>query len=238
MRRVLGVAALVMVGVTAYLGLVVTPPRPNQGAEAVRLLYVHVPAAWIAYLAFGVTAVASLLWLVPRTRRPEWDLLAGASAEVGVVFAGLMLVTGSIWGKPTWGTWWEWDARLTSAAILFFLYLGYLALRRTGATAGERGTRCAIAALVAAADIPIVHFSVSWWQTLHQDATVFNRDLDVKISGSMALALVCGVVAYTLVYAWLVRERLAVARLEEGREERALERAIAERTGIDGAVPA
>jgi heme exporter protein C len=199
---------------------------------------VHVPAAWIAYLAFGVTAVASLLWLVPRTRRPEWDLLAGASAEVGVVFAGLMLVTGSIWGKPTWGTWWEWDARLTSAAILFFLYLGYLALRRTGATAGERGTRCAIAALVAAADIPIVHFSVSWWQTLHQDATVFNRDLDVKISGSMALALVCGVVAYTLVYAWLVRERLAVARLEEGREERALERAIAERTGIDGAVPA
>ena len=122
--------------------------------------------------------------------------------------------------------------------MLFRSYLGYLALRRTGATAGERGTRCAIAALVAAADIPIVHFSVSWWQTLHQDATVFNRDLDVKISGSMALALVCGVVAYTLVYAWLVRERLAVARLEEGREERALERAIAERTGIDGAVPA
>lgn len=238
MRRALGAATLLMLGVTAYLALVVTPPRPKQGAEAVRLLYIHVPAAWIAYLAFGVTAVASLLWLVPRTRRPEWDLLAGASAEVGVVFAGLMLVTGSIWGKPTWGTWWEWDARLTSAAILFFLYLGYLALRRTGATASERGTRCAVAALVAAADIPIVHFSVSWWQTLHQDATVFNPDLDVKISGSMALALVSGVVAYTLVYGWLVRERLAVARLEEGREERALARAIAERTGVDGAVPA
>lgn len=238
MRRVLGAATLLMFVVTAYLAIVVTPPRPNQGGEAVRLLYIHVPAAWIAYLAFGVTAVASVLWLVPRTRRPTWDLLAGASAEVGVVFAGLMLATGSIWGKPTWGTWWEWDARLTSAAILFFLYLGYLALRRTGATASERGTRCAIAALVAAVDIPVVHFSVSWWQTLHQDATVFNRDLDVKISGSMALTLVCGVVAYTLAYAWLVFTRLEVAQLEEGREERALERAIAERVGPDGAVPA
>lgn len=238
MRRALGGLTLVLLGLTVYLGVVVTPPRPNQGGEAVRLLYVHVPAAWIAYLAFGVTAVASILWLVPRTRRAEWDLLAGASAEVGVVFAGLMLVTGSIWGKPTWGTWWEWDARLTSAAILFFLYLGYLALRRTGATAAERGTRCAVAALVAAADIPIVHFSVSWWQTLHQDATVFNRDLDVKISGSMALALVCGVVAYTLAYAWLVLTRLEVARLEEGREERALARAIAERTAATGKVTA
>ena len=236
MKRAFTAATVVLLGVTVYLALVVTPSRPYQGGEAVRLLYLHVPAAWIAYLAFGVTALASILWLVPRTRRPIWDLLAGASAEVGVVFTGLMLAVGSIWGKPTWGTWWEWDARLTSTAILFFLYIGYLALRRTGATAAERGTRCAIAALVAAADIPIVHFSVSWWQTLHQDATVFNRDLDVKIDGSMALTLLCSVVSFTMLYGLLVLERLEVARLEEGREEAALQRAISERTG--GAVTA
>jgi len=152
----------------------------------VRLLYLHVPCAWLAYLAFGVTALASLLWLIPRTRSATWDLLAGASAEVGVIFTALMLVVGSLWGRPTWGTWWEWDARLTTTAILFFLYLGYLALRRTGATADERGTRCAIAALIAFADVPIVHFSVSWWQTLHQKGTVFNEKLDVKVNGSMA----------------------------------------------------
>jgi hypothetical protein len=137
-KRLLLAATLVALAVTAVFALYVTPARENQGFQAVRLLYLHVPFAWLAYLAFGVTAIASMLWLVPRTRRPAWDLLAGASAEVGVVFTGLMLVVGSFWGRPTWGTWWEWDARLTSTAILFFLYLGYLALRRTGATADER----------------------------------------------------------------------------------------------------
>ena len=169
-----------------------------------RLLYLHVPSAWIAYLAFFVTAVASVLWLVPRTREPTWDLLAGASAEVGVIFTGLTLVLGSLWGRPVWGTWWEWDARLTTTAIMFFLYLGYLALRRTGATADERGKRCAIAALIAFADVPIVHFSVNWWQTLHQTGTVFNEELNPEIHGSMAFTLVFGVGAFTLLYGYLV----------------------------------
>ena len=158
-------------------------PQDAEQGNVVRLLYLHVPTIWIAFLGFGVTALASVLWLVPRTRRTEWDLLAGASAEVGVVFTGITLIVGSIWGRPTWGTYWVWDARLTSTAILFFLYLGYLALRRTGATADERGKRCAIAALIAFADVPIVHFSVTWWQTLHQSGTVFNPNNDVQIHG-------------------------------------------------------
>ena len=238
MKRLLLAATLVALAVTAVFALYVTPARENQGFQAVRLLYLHVPFAWLAYLAFGVTAIASVLWLVPRTRRPAWDLLAGASAEVGVVFTGLMLVVGSFWGRPTWGTWWEWDARLTSTAILFFLYLGYLALRRTGATADERGTRCAIAALIAAADMPIVHFSVSWWQTLHQQGTVFNDRLEVKIDGTMAFTLVLAVAAFTLLYAYLVLERFELAQLEEGREERELQRAIAERVRAVQVVPA
>ena len=145
------------------------------------------------------------------------------------MFTGLTLVLGSLWGRPTWGTWWEWDARLTTTAILFFLYLGYLALRRTGATADERGKRSAIAALIAFVDVPIVHFSVTWWQTLHQQGTVFNEQIKVQIDGSMAFTLVAAVVAFTLLYVYLVLERFELAQLEEGREARELERAIAER---------
>ena len=181
-----GATVVVVLAVTAAFALWISPPDAQQG-DVVRLLYLHVPTIWIAFLGFFVTAVASVLWLVPRTRRTEWDLLAGASAEVGVVFTGITLIVGSIWGRPTWGTYWVWDARLTSTAILFFLYLGYLALRRTGSTADERGKRCAIAALIAFADVPIVHLSVTWWQTLHQSGTVFNPKNDVQIHGSMAI---------------------------------------------------
>jgi len=229
MKRLLLAATLVSLTVTLVFALWVTPPRPDQGFDAVRLLYLHVPTAWIAYLAFGVTALASVLWLVPRTRDTTWDLLAGASAEVGVVFTGLTLILGSLWGRPAWGTWWEWDARLTTTAILFFLYLGYLALRRTGSTADERGKRSAIAAVIAFADVPISYLSVTWWQTLHQQCTVFNADRHVLIDGSMAFTLVAAVVSFTLLYGYLVLERFQLAQLEEGREERELERAIADR---------
>jgi len=235
-RRLFGLAVLVALAVTAVLALWVSPADAQQD-DAVRLLYLHVPTAWIAYLAFFVTAIASILWLVPRTRRAEWDLLAGASAEVGVIFTGLTLVLGALWGRPVWGVWWEWDARLTTTAILFFLYLGYLALRRTGATADERGKRCAIAALIAFVDVPIVHFSVTWWQTLHQTGTVFNPEMDAEIHGSMAFTLVFSVAAFTLLYAYLVRLRLRVAELEEGLEDRSLELAIAERVRTEQVVP-
>jgi heme exporter protein C len=240
MKRLFLATTVVALAVTAVFALWVTPPRANQGYDAVRLLYLHVPTAWVAYLAFGVTALASLLWLLPRTRDAAWDLLAGASAEVGVVFTGLTLVLGSLWGKPTWGTWWEWDARLTTTAILFFLYVGYLALRRTGSTAEERGKRSSIAALIAFADVPISYLSVTWWQTLHQQGTVFNEQNKVLIDGSMAFTLVAAVVSFTLLYAYLVLERFQLAQLEEGREARELERAIADRVRAEPAevVPA
>ena len=232
-ERILGWLALAALAATAIMSLVVSPSDAEQG-QLVRLMYVHVPAAWLAYLAFAVVFVSSIAYL--KTKKTRWDRMAAASAEVGVLFTGLMLVVGSLWGRPTWGTWWEWDARLTSTAILFFLYLGYLALRRTGATADERGNRCAIAALIAAADMPIVHFSVSWWQTLHQEGTVFNDKLDVKVNGSMALTLLLAVAAFTMLYGSLVLQRFQLAQLEEGREERALQRAIEERVRADEVV--
>ena len=233
-RWIVGIAALVSLVALVIVGLFVAPPDAVQG-DAQRLMYLHVPAAWVAYLAFGVTALASVLYLVRRTRSLVWDRVAGASAELGVIFTGLTLLLGSLWGRPVWGVWWAWDARLVTTAVLFFLYLGYLALRRVPAAADVRAKRCAIAALVAFVDVPIVHFSVTWWRTLHQQATVFNPELDAKIHGSMALALWIGVLAFTLLYAYLLDLRYRLETLEEDREERELEAAIADR--VRGSAP-
>src|SRR5919106_6299923 len=224
----LGVAAGASLALLVVLGLFVSPPDETRRA-AVRLFYLHVPAAWTAYLAFGVTTLASALYLWRRTRSPVWDTLAGASAELGVLFTGLTLVLGSLWGRPVWGVWWAWDARIVSTAVLFFLYLGYLALRQVQADPGVRAKRSAIAALVAFVDVPVVHFSVEWWRTLHQKGSVFNRELSPTIEGNLAWALLSGVVAFTFLYLYLLERRYRLAALEEAIEGRALDVAIAER---------
>jgi heme exporter protein C len=235
--RALGIAALATVAATVYLGLWVTPPDVVQG-DLARLIYVHPPVAWVAYLAFAVTALASVLYLWPRTRSLAWDRLAGASAEVGVVFTALTLVTGSIWGRPTWGVWWTWDARLTTTALLLVLYLGYLALRRVAGQPETRAKRSAIAALVAVVDVPIVHLSVVWWRTLHQSATVLTPSLQPTVHGSMAWTMLLGFCAFTLVYAWFLVHRYRLETLEERLETEGLSLALAERRAeaAEGAV--
>ena len=229
LTRVLGLGAAGALVLTAWMALVVTPADVVQ-ADAVRLLYLHVPTAWVAmYLSFGVTSLASALYLWPRTRSRFWDLTAGASAEIGVVFLGLTLVIGSIWGRATWGVWWTWDARLTTTAVLFVLYVGYLAVRRAPADPEVRSRRAAIVALAAFLDVPVVHLSVEWWRTLHQKATLLRPDLSPQIHGSMLGALLLGLLAFTLLYCWLLIRRFRLAWLEEQEGDRALEAAIAER---------
>jgi heme exporter protein C len=228
----LGAASLVALAVLVYLGLWASPPDVNQ-SDGVRLLYLHVPSAWLAYLAFFVTAISSALYLWPRTRSVVWDLVAGASAEIGVMFTALTLVLGSLWGRPVWGVWWAWDARLVTTAVMFFLYLGYLALRRIPGGAEVRGKRCAIAALIAFIDVPIVHFSVNWWRTLHQEGSIFNDEMKAHIHGLMAFTLVWGVIAFTVLYVYLLSRRYRLAAIEEQMEEREIDRAIAERIERD-----
>ncbi len=234
-ERAVAVAAVVGVGFTVWLGLWVTPPSVQMG-NLVRLVYVHPAVAWVAlYLAFGLAALASLLFLWPRTRSLFWDRLAAAAVEVGVVFTGLTLVSGSIWGRPTWGVWWAWDARLTSTAVLFVLFLGYLALRRVPAEPTVRARRSAFAALFAAIDVPIVHFSVLWWKTLHQNATVLNPNLSPKIHGSMAWTLLLSFVALTLVFVWLLLVRYRIGALQDLLGSGELDEAIRERQAEGGA---
>ena len=219
---VLGIALLII------LGIFVSPADVNQG-ESVRIMYAHVPGAWLAYLAFVMTAVSSAAYLWKRTRSLTWDRIAGASAEVGVLFMGISLVTGSLWGRLTWGTYWTWDARLTTTAFLFVTYIGYLAVRGLGGTHQQRARRSAVLALLAVLEIPLVHFSVELWNTLHQKASVAGRGTDVEMNGLMLFTLFLGVVVFTLMYVWLVLHRQRSLMLEDMLEDSGLDNALTER---------
>jgi heme exporter protein C len=214
-QRLLGPVTLVLLALTIWLGLWVTPPDKIQGQLA-RLVYVHPSVAWVAlYVSFGTATIASALYLWRRTRSMTMDRVAHCAMEVSVVFILLTLITGSIWGRPTWGVWWAWDARLTSTAILGVLAIGYLALRRANDDPTLRARRSAVFAILAAINVPIIHFSVDWWKTLHQGATVFTANRTLLIHGIQAWTLLISFVGFTLLFFWLLRSRY---RLEVRRE--------------------
>jgi heme exporter protein C len=162
-------AGLLLIAAGVFGGLFVTPPDYQQG-ESVRILYVHVPAAWLGMAGWGGIALASLMQIV--WRHPLSAVAGRAVAPAGATFAAICLATGSIWGRPTWGTWWEWDGRLTSMLILFFLYLGYIALASAERERGGDGRMAALFGLVGAINLPIIHYSVLWWRTLHQGQSI------------------------------------------------------------------
>ena len=167
-----GLTVLVL-AVGVYWSLVIAPPDYQQG-ETVRIMFIHVPAAWMAMFAYSVIAVASLVSLI--WRHALADVAAKSAAPIGAAFTLLALVTGSLWGKPMWGTWWVWDARLTSVLILFLLYLGYMALWQAIEDPQKASRAAAILALVGFVNVPIIKFSVDWWYTLHQPASVIRLD--------------------------------------------------------------
>jgi heme exporter protein C len=234
---VVGALGVVALGFTVWLGLWITPPDRVQGNLA-RLLYVHPPIATVAlYLAGGVAAAGSLLYLWPRSRSLFWDRLAASAVEVGAVFAALTLVTGSLWGRPAWGTWWTWDARLTSTALLLLLEIGYLALRRVPADPAVRAKRCAVAAIIIAIDVPIVHFSVDWWNTLHQGGTFLDPGFQIHASASMAWTFLLAFIAFSLIFVWLLGVRYRIEVLEDAVGAQELEVSLAERWS-EGSTPA
>jgi len=218
----LAAAGTVLTALGLFWGLFLAPADWQQG-DAVRIMYVHVPSAWLAsagYLALAICSVLSLVW-----RHPLADLAAVEIGPVGAGFTAVCLLTGSIWGKPMWGAWWVWDARLTSVLVLFFLYLGHIALVRAFDNP-ERGYRSgAILALIGVVNLPIIKFSVDWWNTLHQPDTITLTGAPTMYIG-MLWPLLVSALGYSLVFAAIVIARTRAAVME--RRVRALLMARAE----------
>jgi heme exporter protein C len=216
------VIGLVVAGIGLVGGLALAPPDYLQG-ETVRIMYVHVPAAWLGMAGWAGIAAASISQLV--WRHPLAAVAGRATAPAGATFAAICLVTGSIWGRPTWGTWWEWDGRLTSMLILFFLYLGYIALTSAERERGGEGRLAALFGLVGAINLPIIHYSVLWWRTLHQGQSVGISGS--SIDSSILWPLPLSALGLTCLFAAAVLMRMR-AELAEAKVEARMRRAAAE----------
>ena len=211
-ENTLGILALVSMLVGSYVGLVVVPADAAQG-DVQRLMYVHVPAAWLAFLAFFIVFLMSVLYLIQRDER--WDRVAASSAEIGVVFTVITLLLGMMWGKPTWGVFWTWDPRLTTTAILLAIYVGYGALRSFADDEEQRARWSAIVGVIGFANVPIVYMSVTWWRTLHQPPSSPR-----SVAPDILWTLMLNLAAFTLVYAYLMVRRIRLAKLEGELEKR------------------
>jgi heme exporter protein C len=217
---------LILLCLGLYLSFFVAPPDYQQG-ETVKIMFIHVPAAWLAmfgYMLIAVAALGTLIW-----RHPLADVAAKTAAPIGATFTFVALVTGSLWGKPMWGTYWVWDARLTSVLVLFLLYLGLLALWQAIEEPGRAGRAAAILALVGAVNVPIIHYSVVWWNTLHQPASVF-RIGGPSIDPSLLAPLLVMALAFTLLFILLhlIAMRAEILR----RRVRALQQTQVERAAL------
>jgi len=207
----LGVVAAAAALAAVVVALLVVPPDAVQG-QAQRLMYLHVPAAWTAYLAFAAVALSSLATLAGG-HDPRWESLGQAAAELGVAMTAVTLVEGSIWGHSAWGVWWAWDPRLVSTAALFLVYVGYLALRALPGDPARVRRRAALLGAVAIVQVPVVHFSVLWWRTLHQPPSILGPELSSPpMAGSMMATLFLAVFAFTLAGAWYVTRRVQQLR--------------------------
>jgi heme exporter protein C len=205
--------ALTVVAMIAalYAIFVYAPPERVMG-DVQRIMYVHVSLAWLSYLAFFVVFVCSIAYLWRRDER--WDAVARASAEIGVVLTTVFMISGALWGRPVWGTWWTWDPRLTTTAILWFIYVAYLMLRAYVPEVPRAARYAAVLGIVGFIDVPIVHMSVTWWRALHPEPTVARLEGPL-MPPEMVLTLVLASVAFGLLYLTLMVVRVRLERLKD-----------------------
>ena len=206
----LGGVSLVVLVLGLFWSLILAPPDYQQG-ESVRIMFIHVPSAWMAlsvYLFVAVASAVALIW-----RHPLAEIAAQSAAPIGAAFTFVCLATGSLWGRPMWGTWWVWDARLTSVLVLFFLYLGYIALVNAFDDASRGGRAGSLLALVGIVNLPIIKFSVDWWNTLHQPASVLRLG-GPTIDVTMLAPLLVMALGFTLLFGWLLLVRMRTALTE------------------------
>ena len=214
-RWISGVALVLLAGVYVR-ALVFTPVERSQGL-AQKIFYVHVPAAWATMMAMALVGIASILFLLVKDER--YDRFAESSAEVGTAFSLVMLTTGPLWGKPIWGTWWTWDARLTLTLFLFFLFIGYLLLRGAVTEPGLRARFSAVLGICGLVLLPFIHLSVYFFRTLHPQPIVLKPSAP-SLPGPMLVTLLSGVAVFTLLYVGFVMQRYGIALVREEREPR------------------
>ncbi len=209
-QKILGVAALVSMLVTLWMIFAWVPTEAQQGIVQ-RIFYFHVPCAWVSFAAFGIVAVAGIfyLWLGGQI----WDDLGHAAAELGMLFCTLMLISGSIWAKPIWGTWWTWDSRLTTSFVLWLLYGGYLMMRAMFGEGEQVARLAAVVGIVAALDVPVVIVSVRLWRTIHPAVLVTRQGGHGLEDPRMIVTLLAGLVAFTILFAWMLMLRFGELRM-------------------------
>ena len=178
-----------------------------------RIFYFHVPIAWVAFLAFFIVFVGSILYLWKRDTR--WDALAHSAAEIGVVFTTLILITGVIWAKPVWGVWWTWEPKLTTSLVLWLIYVSYLMLRTYAPSRSQGATYAAVLGIIGFVDVPIVYFAVEWWRSVHPEAVVGPLADTGSLESSMRSVLMFSLLTFTLLFAFILRERLAMRTVED-----------------------
>jgi len=222
----LGAAGLAGLVALLLLAFLVAPADDDQG-DAVRMIFIHVPVAMLTYVAFSLTAVGSVMWLWKRSI--WWDTVAHGSAEVGVMFSGLTLFTGSIWGRPTWNTYWDWgDVRLVTTMILFLIMVGYLAVRSLDGDSASIATRAAVIGIIGAVNMPIVNRSVTWWssrRTLHQKSSLTDGNLE----GLTLFTMMFGLVVFGIIMLWMLIHRFRISWLERQVSEGDLSEALVAR---------
>ena len=213
-RTFLGGATLLFVLLGLYFALIEAPPDAYQG-QVQRIMYLHITTILTAYLSFFIVFIGSCLYLWRREKRD--DILAHSAAEIGVLFTGLTIIEGSIWGKPTWGVWWTWDARLTLTAILFLIFVAYLVLRSLIGDEERAGVNAAVLGIIGFLDIPLIHMSVYWWRTLHQPPSILRPDKAPweNIHPAMLIALAINFVAFFFLYFYLLSLRVRTGEMRE-----------------------
>ena len=207
-------AAFMMVDL--YLIFLWAPTAEFEG-DVQRIFYVHIPLAWIAFLAFFLVLVGSIAYLWKRN--PRWDALAHASAEIGVILASIVLVTGIIWAKPVWGVWWAWDPKLTTTLVLWLIYVGYLVLRNYAPSPAQGARYAAVLGIVGFVDVPIVYFAAEWWRGVHPEPVVGPLAVSGSVDTSIYYVLMFSLLTFTLLFACLLWQRLSLRLLEDDARE-------------------
>src|SRR5690349_23415265 len=222
---ILGFLALAFIVVGLYYGLVKAPPDAYQG-DVQRIMYLHIPSILTAYLSFFIVFVGSCLYLWKRERRD--DILARSAAEIGVLFTALTIVEGSIWGRPTWGVWWTWDARLTLTAVLLMIFVGYLMLRSLIEEEDRAASVAAVLGVIGFLDIPLIHMSVYWWRTLHQPPSILqpNKAPWENIAWPLLIPLLINIAAFLLLLFYLLSLRYRLGEMRDQIRMRRLEQSV------------